>query len=241
MLWVMKGLDWRLHTKIVSWREVLEAMLDQREVVHPKEPIILEQLCLLLVLTHEILRIIVVSVTGLHHSLDLVSVAIVWHHEVVGVYLIIYNSVMLSNHVLLLLYDSLMRVIIPVRVLHVGIHAHRVLRRSRERLTMMVVHSKLVDELLRPLLVGLLLQVVLVVMKQAGNRLQVSILHLLPLKHHVRILVKVVQNVLVFLGSARWQRKISLVHPLLAVFVDLWPDVFIRLGCNFWRILKTGI
>jgi len=148
---------------------------------------------------------------------------------------------MLSDHVLLLLYDSLMRVIIPVRVLHVGIHYNRVLRRGRERLTMMVVHSKLVDELLRPLLVGLLLQVVLVVVKQAGNRLQVSILQLLPLKHHVRVLVKVVQNVLVLLGSSRWQRKISLVHPLLAVFVDQWPDVFIRLGCNFWRILKAGI
>lgn len=237
----MKGLDWRLHPKIVSWREVLEAMLDQREVVHPKESIILEQLCLLLVLTHEILRIVVVSVAGLHHSLDLVSMAIVWHHEVVRVYLVIYHSVMLSDHVLLLLYDSLMRIIITVRVLHVGIHSHRVLRRGRERLTMMVAHSKLVDELLRPLLVGLLLQVVLAVVKQAGNRLQVSILHLLPLKHHVRVLVKVVQNVLALLGSTRWQRKISWVHPLLAVFVDQWPDVFIRLRCNFWRILKAGI
>ena len=97
--------------------------------------------------------------------------AIVLHHEIVVVYLVIYYCVMLSDHVLLLLYDSLMWVIIPVRVLHIWIHSHRVLRRGCERLTMMVVHSELVDELLRPLLVGLLLQVVLVVVKQAGNRL----------------------------------------------------------------------
>lgn len=140
----MKRLDWRLNPKIVTWCEVLEAMLNQRKVVHPKKSIILKQLCLLLMLAYEILRIIEVSITWLHHSLHLISMAIVLHHDVVVIYLVVNHSMMLSDHVLLLLYYSLMWVIITV-LLHILIHYHRVLRRGCKRFTMMVVHSKLIN------------------------------------------------------------------------------------------------
>lgn len=122
----------------------------------------------MLVLAHEILGIVMVRTDArLHHTLNLISMAIVWHHKVVWIDLVVdHRDVMIANHVWRLLNNTLMLVVIPVRMLHVRINAHRVFWWGRKRLTLvMVVHGELVDEL-RPLLVCVL-QVVLVILKQA--------------------------------------------------------------------------
>ena len=124
--------------EIVACRKVLKAVFNQREVVLTQQTITLKQLCLLLVLVHEVLGVVMFCANaGLHEALHLVPVAFIWHHEVERISQIRdQRHVMVTNQVRLL--QSLVLIVVAIRVLEVGVEAHRVLGWSGERLPVMV-------------------------------------------------------------------------------------------------------